>query len=261
MGIFKLNDAYISAEKGRKEYRLIKKEKWGEFKSDILGLGTIGIRTIQKSVVCAFFDLQGFSKFCNKEDSGQIIPKFLNKYLDWFFHQILEETKCKEYNEGIATYHDLPFFVKFLGDGLMILWDISDIDESSKILGNIILSTLGITEKYSNIFLPDIRNEVGNPPSKLRCGIAKGSVYSVGNNDGQDFVGTCINKASRLQNLPGITFAFSNVGITGEAFKSDEERFIKKHVDVRGIGEDELISILKNEYDNLDREQKKTYTD
>jgi class 3 adenylate cyclase len=259
MGIFSLNleADCITTEKKGKRIRLIKTGKWEEFKSDILGLGTIGMRTTPRAVICAFFDLGGFTEFCNKGDSGQYIPNFLNSYLEWFFSQIQEKTKYEEYDDGIATYHDLPFLIKFLGDGLMILWDVSNINESNgievKTLGNIILSSLEITEKYSRDFFDEIKNKVGNPPTKLRCGIAKGTVYSVGNGEGQDYVGTCINLASRLQKLPGITFSFSNNGIHEEAFKPDEKRFIKKHVKIRGIGENELISILSREDHSLDK--------
>jgi class 3 adenylate cyclase len=267
MGIFKVNKevSCLRTEKEGKIIWLIKKEKWVEFKSDILGLGTIGEQATSRDVVCAFFDLEGFSTFCDHGDCGSDIPVFLNSYLNWFFCQIQEETKYKEYEDGIATYHDLPFLIKFLGDGLMVLWDVKNNNEPNgievKALGNIILSSLQITENYRDDFFNRINQEVGNSPAKLRCGIAKGAVYSVGNGNGQDYVGSCINLAYRLQKLPGITFGFSNKGIPKDAFRKDETRFIKKHVDIRGMGENELISILREEYENLDEKYKKTFTE
>lgn len=258
MGVFKLNRETdcLKTEKEGKKIILVKKEKWEKFKSDILGLGVIGRQASPRDVICAFFDLEGFTKFCNRADSGEVIPVFLNPYLNWFFEQIREKTKFKEYDEGIATYHDLPFLIKFLGDGLMVLWDVTD--SEVKDLRNIILSALEITENYQNGFFPKIKLEVGSPPANLRCGIAKGTVYSIGNGDGQDYVGTCINLASRLQklHLPGIRFAFSSIGIPKEAFSPSENRFIKCSVDIRGIGEN-VIFILKREYDNLDKAQRK----
>ena len=38
---------------------------------------------------------------------------------------------------------------------------------------------------------------VSEPPPVLRCGLARGTVFSVGNRS--DFVGSCINMAARLQ--------------------------------------------------------------
>lgn len=256
MGTFKLGQLdRISIIKDGHRIPGVRRERWNEFSSCVLGLGDIGAIAVEKKVMCAFFDLDGFTRFCTRDAD---LPFFLNSYLDWFFNQILEKTKIKEVKEspeGVAVYHDLPFFFKFLGDGLMILWDVSNIDlakkNAAKTLGNIIISSFEITDNYSNEFLPEVRRRVGNPPAKLRCGIAKGSVYSVGNGNGQDYVGTCINLASRLQKLPGITFAFSNDGILSdkgiplEPFDIGEQRFMEKRVDVRGIGENELISVLR----------------
>ena len=261
MGVFRLKKETdcLKTEKEGKKIVLVKKEKWGKFTSDILGLGDISRQATPRDIICAFFDLEGFTKFCNKADSGQVIPVFLSPYLNWFFEQIRKKTKFKEYDEGIATYHDLPFLIKFLGDGLMVLWDVTD--SEVKDLRNIILSALEITENYKKDFLPIIKLEVGDPPTNLHCGIAKGTVYSVGNGDGQDYVGTCINLASRLQKLqlPGITFAFSNIGISKETFGPDESIFIKGRVDIRGIGEN-VIFILRGEYDNLDKANQKKFT-
>jgi len=260
MGIFRFNeDAYITVEKNGKKFKLIKNEKWNEFNSFILGIGDISTKSISKNVICAFFDLEGFTKFCNQIDSELVIPVFLKEYLDWFFIQIQKETKSEEFDEGIYTWHNLPIFIKFMGDGLMILWDVSDLKIKGQ--GNIVISSLYITQNYLKDFFPKIKKRVVDPPSKLRCGITKGKVYSVG--DENDYVGPCINFASRLQKLPGITFAFSNRGIyLEEAFGEKwKEKFIVKTIGVRGIGENELIYILKNEYDIMSKDDKKCYRD
>ena len=258
MGIFKLEkDAYLTIEKDGKKLKLIKKDKWKDFNSYVLGIGDISTDSTIKSVICAFFDLEGFTKFCNQIDPDLVIPKFLKKYLDWFFTQIQEETTENQYEEGIDTWHDLPFFIKFMGDGLLILWDISNISKISE--GNIIVSSLGITQRYSEYFFPMIKKSIVDPPKKLRCGIAKGKVFSVG--DGTDFVGPCINFASRIQKLPGITFAFSNRGIDEAFFENREGKYIIKIIETRGIGENELVCILTDEYNKMNRFDKKFYRD
>jgi hypothetical protein len=260
MGLFELEkEAYVNVEKDGKIKKIIKKENWAEFNSSVLGIGDISKAPVSRSVICAFFDLEGFTKFCNQIDPDLVIPVFLKKYLDWFFEQIKNETKNKEYDEGIYTWHDLPFLVKFMGDGLLVLWDISNL--GSIVQGNIIVSSLHIIKNYSKYFLPGIKKEVVDPPNRLRCGITKGKVYSVG--DGQDYVGSCINFASRLQKIPGVSFAFAIRGINYEEALNETARkeFIEKIIDARGIGENELIFILKDEFDKMDETEKQNYRD
>ena len=260
MGLFELEEeAYVNVVKDGRKEKLVKKEKWAEFNSSVLGIGDISNVSVSRSVICAFFDLEGFTKFCNQIDPDLVIPVFLKKYLDWFFEQIKNETKNEEYDEGIDTWHDLPFLIKFMGDGLLVLWDISNL--GSIVQGNIIVSSLHIIQNYSRSFLPGIKKEVVDPPNRLRCGIAKGKVYSVG--DGQDYVGPCINFASRLQKIPGASFAFSIRGIDYEKAFVEKMRkeFIEKIIDARGIGENELIFILKDEFDKMDDTEKQRYRD
>jgi class 3 adenylate cyclase len=261
VGLFELNsDSYVMVERDGRKLNLVKKEDWQKFDSSVLGIGDISRPSVSRSVICVIFDLEGFTRFCNQIDPDLVIPVFLKKYLDWFFVQIQNETKNREYDEGIRTWHDLPFLIKFMGDGLLVLWDIANLDFTAQ--GNIIVSSLVITQKYPADFLPKIKKIVVDPPNKLRCGITKGKVYSVG--DGQDYVGQCINFASRLQKMPGATFAFSNRGIDlEEAFKNESvrARFIEKVIEARGIGENELVYILKDEFDAMDETDKQRYRD
>jgi len=260
MGIFSFkSNSYIRYNKEGKNIKLIKKEKWLEFNSLVLGIGDISKKSISKSVICAFFDLEGFTKFCNQIDPDLVLPVFLKEYLDWFFSKIQEETKKESFEEGVETWHDLPFFIKFMGDGLLILWDVSNLSKNAQ--GNIIVSSLGITKNYVREFYPMIKKKVVDPPIKLRCGITKGKVYSVG--DEKDYVGPCINFASRLQKLPGITFSFSNRGfdLDGGFTEEIKNQFIVKIIETRGIGENELIIILESEFNNMNEEFKKYYHD
>ena len=89
-----------------------------------------------------------------------------------------------------------------------------------------------------------------SPPPKLRCGIARGIVYSVG--DSNDFVGPCINMSARLQKLDSLTFCFSRRGIDPAVLDPNYAKlFVVKKVNIRGIGTEELVCILKREYDSL----------
>src|SRR4029077_11901818 len=65
-------------------------------------------------------------------------------------------------------------------------------------------------KRLSGNFLSKLRSTMVDPPPVLRCGIARGTVFCVG--DGEDYVGSCINMAARLQRLQGISFAFNRRG-------------------------------------------------
>ena len=77
-------------------------------------------------------------------------------------------------------------------------------------MGNVVTSLKIICDDYVEHFYPIIRKQVVEPPNRLRCGIARGKVFSVGN--GQDYVDPCINIASRLQQLSHLTFCFPQRG-------------------------------------------------
>ena len=96
----------------------------------------------------------------------------------------------------------------------------------------------------------------------LRCGLARGTVFSVGNRS--DFVGSCINMAARLQKLPGVTFAFNRRGINiddTEAADFFRNEIVVKRTAVRGIGEKELVCIPKFEFAGMSVEDCAHYHD
>jgi hypothetical protein len=258
MGLFKFSgNAYIEIKEDNKNVKVVKKEDWGKFNSLVLGCGDISKKSEVKSVLCSIFDLEGFTSFCKQIDPQLAVPVFLNKYLEWFFNMIKKETLQKEYNAGISTWHDLPFLIKFMGDGLLVLWDISETKINKQM--NIIVSCDNITEKYVTDFLPLINRAVVDPPSKLRCGITKGNVFSIG--DGNDFVGPCINFSSRLQKLPGVTVAFSNRGLDISVNDYLKNNYIEKRIEVRGIGNAELVCIMEKEFERMEDKDKMFYND
>lgn len=260
MSTFKLGKSdKIIRKVGDKSHSLIKKVKWNEFNSTILGLGDLTEESKVVSAISAIFDLEGFTSFCKQIDPQLSTPIFLSQFLNWFFEEIKEETKEAEYEEGIKYWHNLPILTKFLGDGILVIWDIAETGPISQ--ANIIVSCKEICTKYSNKFYPRIKRKVSEAPSKLRCGIAKGNIFSVGNGD--DYVGPSINFASRLQKLPGSSFAFSDRGFDVEENLSTSElkNWEVKMVTVRGIGEEELVYILKSDLKKMTTEEKKFYKD
>jgi hypothetical protein len=116
-----------------------------------------------------------------------------------------------------------------------------------------------INYNYKHEFYPHMTMVVNKPPSVLRCGLARGKVFSIG--DGRDYVGHCINNASRLSHMGPLSFAFPHRGFqVREHMPAEYFRiFIPKYVSIRGVGDNELIWLVKAEFDSLPEKTKEQY--
>ena len=255
MGKFFLSETdYTDIDRGDSKTTLVKKDSFNSFNETTLGLGDLSIESEPTNAIAAIFDLAGFTAFCNQTDPHLVVPEFLNSFLKWIYSKIRQVSVVEEHAEGFELWCNFPFYSKFLGDGLLLLWDTKDITTDE--LGNIIVTLKEICDLYSSEFFEDLSESYSYPPNKLRCGIARGVVYNVGNNN--DYVGPCINIASRLQKIAGLTFCFSRRGIDLKKCLSQgwlDEIMVKK-TNIRGIGDDELICFFKKEYDALSAENK-----
>jgi len=242
--------------KDGKKVSIISKNNFDSFSENILGLGQISAKSHQIDALSVMFDLEGFTKFCKQIDPQLAVPEFLSQFLKWVFQQIKEELIDQKYEEGYKTYASLPFLSKFMGDGLLFLWDTSELSEGE--IADIVVSMREICKNYKSKFINGINDCIVDAPQILRCGIARGIIYSVGN--GNDFVGPCINVSARLQKYNSLSFCFSRRGIDPKKMhESLHETFVVKKVDIRGIGENELICVVKNEFEMLSNEEKKKF--
>jgi len=258
--IFKTEaSAFTKVTENGKTIKVLKKEEFEKFNPSVLGLGNISNKSAPTSAIAAVFDLQGFTNFCKQIDPQLSVPLFLSEYLDWIFTAIRNETSQKEFPEGNQLWHSLPFLTKFMGDGLLVLWSTENMTETHQ--HNLIITLQVICEKYITEFLPIMKRKVCEPPSALRCGLSKGTVFSVG--DGNDFVGPCINLAARLQKLDSFSFAFSRRGFNPDGVFTEEAviDWVLKKVSIRGMGEGELVYLLKTEFEKATHEIKEKYTD
>jgi hypothetical protein len=175
--------------------------------------------------------------------------------------EIREETLQAELKDGVRLWCPLPFFVKFLGDGLLVLWNSNEMNDIAR--RNVLVSIRSICQKYKKEFLPTLRAKIVEPPPRLRCGVARGTVFSVG--EGEDYVGSCINMAARIQKLPGISFCFNRRGFEIEKGKAIvaffTQKIVVKQVSIRGIGEHELVCVLRSEIETLAPKDQKIYKD
>lgn len=241
----------------RQDVILLKVAKFEQFTPHVLGLGDIRSPAKQVEALAAVFDLSGFTNFCNQVDPHLAVPEYLSRFLDWLFDEIRTELTAKNYARVKALWAELPFLAKFLGDGVLFLWDTTNMSDTR--ICNIVTSLCDICDEYRDSFYSEIKMEVVNLPTMLRCGIARGRVFSVGN--GQDYVGPCINIASRLQRLSRLTFCFPRRGFDVEEYmhESMAETLVEKCITIRGIGENELVWVRKEEFHNLTDKEKELF--
>jgi hypothetical protein len=229
----------------------------GKFNPAMLDLGNLNIPCEEKSAIAAVFDISDFTKFCNQVDAYMEIPRFLNYFLKWFFACIVQG--LTEEDDGVKStfWTDLPMLVKFLGDGLLIVWNTHHMN--SKQACRLVATLYNICKAYNHDFYPQINTIISKPPSVLRCGVARGKVFNIGG--GRDYVGHCINNASRLSHMDGLTFSFPQRGFqVGEDMPAEYSRlFIPRYVSIKGVGDNEMVWVLKEEFNRLPEEKKKLY--
>ncbi len=243
-------------------FNALRKAEFDTFSPSVLGLGDISRDGEYVQALAAFFDLDGFTDFCSQVDSHLVIPEFLTRYLNWLFASLAEEFRESEEGGTVRLWSCLPFYAKFLGDGILFLWAT---DQCRGLPGrvNIAQSLLAITNAYAGQFVVDIRKAVSNPPRRLRCGIALGQIISIGG--GADYVGTCINVASRLQKLSSLSFAISrrgfDLGDSPDFEGSLRSYLVLKKTEIRSIGLQELVYVRKDEFAAMSASEKLAFRD
>ena len=241
-----------------KRRRVLSRARFDAFNTSLLGLGDLAQSATVMDAVAAVFELEGFPAFCKQSATDLAVPLFLKEFLTWLIEQLKLEMKRKDHEGGVILWSPLPCFVKFTGDGLLALWDTTG--ESDVARRNVLANVLVICGNYRRDFIFRIRGKVAAPPPVLRCALACGAVYTVG--EGEDFVGACLLMAARLHRLHGVTFCFDSRGFNlKDADKSDwiRREVILKRVSSRGIGDDELIGLLRTESRALTRAEKRQF--
>ncbi len=235
-----------------------RKKNFLNFSTTILGLGNVRTDANVINALSAIFDLEGFTEFCSQIDPQLAIPEYLDKFLNWLFRAIEDAFTHSTHKNTITIWGSLPFFGKFTGDGALFLWD-TDLSRGQTGIGNIAVALKEICAKYSREFYPVICKDIAKVPKKLRVGIARGQVLSIGGDS--DYVGPCINMSSRLQKLAQLSYVISRRGFDPRASFSKEwqKEILIRRINVRGIGQNEPVIILKKEYQAMSKEDKKLF--
>ncbi len=161
------------------------------------------------------FDLAEFTKFLNIADAHIFAPRFLNRVIDavhteffggeayWLPHQQVCEPLAVE-----------PIHEKFLGDGALYIWRLpADEQAAHDLIADLSVRMWNLQHAFDRILdgcAEDI--PVRELPPAIRFGIARGNVYELtaGGEADPEFMGPCINLASRLQKYcPELRFTAS----------------------------------------------------
>jgi hypothetical protein len=247
--IFRSKKTVIKKKGKSKIFHILEDSKFEKFDPTVLGLGNISKESKNIQAIAAVFDLNGFTNFCNQVDPHLCVPEYMNSFLNWLFYEVKEEFVKKSTSKGKILWAELPFFAKFTGDGVLFLWNTQGMNIVN--ICNVVISLDTICDDYKKVFLPRVKKDFVEPPSSLRCGIARGSVLSIGNDS--DFVGSCINIASRLQKLGTLPFCISRRGFDFDIGmkKTEFNRYLLQTVSLRGIGDKELVWLRKSDYNKL----------
>jgi len=255
MGTLDLN--YTQVALGDQGFNALSEEECSRFSVSMLALGEVSKESKVTNALAVIFDLEGFTAFCNQLDPHLVVPEYLSEFLPWLFDDIVQQFS-KEKREGkVLIWGALPFFAKFTGDGVLFLWN-TDLCKGLMGVGNVVGSLRQICDDYETVFLPRMEAAHSKVPRRLRVGICRGQVLSIG--DGQDYVGPCINMASRLQKLGSLSFAISRRGFDpAQCMPSRARQYVIKKASIRDIG-DEFIVIRADEYESLPAKEKKLFT-
>lgn len=249
----------IPVENGTKFIKVVTMtdDQFNRFNPQVLDIGDVSLPSTRVEALAAIFDLAGFTTFSSQVDPHLAVPEYLDRFLNWLFESIRKGLLKDSNNGEISLWASLPFMAKYLGDGVLFLWDTKNMGGAEAC--NVVTSLWEICNMYTSEFYPVIKRLVVQPPKILRCGIARGMVVSVGNGD--DYVGPCINTASRLQKLGSLTFCISRRGFDIEKNMPEETavNYLLKAVAVRGIGNDELVWIRKEEHESLSEKDRQLF--
>src|SRR5690349_6652662 len=96
------------------------------FNESLLGLGDLSEDASSTDAIASVFDLEGFTNFCKQIEPHLAVPMFLSEFLPWLIEQIKMSVTKEEHPQGLRLYSPLPFFVKFTGDGILVLWNAAE---------------------------------------------------------------------------------------------------------------------------------------
>src|SRR5690349_14269308 len=122
MTTFKLHTSdHISASAEGKQQKLLSAGAVERFNTSLLGVGDLTLPATSTDAIAAVFDLEGFTNFSKQIEPHLSVPLFLSEFLTWLMEEVKNEMIKEVLPKGVRLFSPLPFFVKFMGDGILFL--------------------------------------------------------------------------------------------------------------------------------------------
>jgi class 3 adenylate cyclase len=223
-----------------------------------------------KSAIVMIYDIGGFSAFANHPDvqgRNAYVPAFLNRVSEAL--SIVFSGKEEYWLDSPDDFAPIrqPVHEKFLGDGALYVWTSSPDagpaeTEFALVLCNRLWNLKDKFARIAEITRADV--PVADLPQCIRFGITRGTVYELTDaaTKRREYIGTCINLASRLQNYcPGLGFlASAHLGFT-EAQLKEYGYMQVVGTSIKGFP-NEILLVDKRDYRGLPaRTRKKLFSD
>jgi class 3 adenylate cyclase len=204
------------------------------------GSKTIRFRTgraTARPALALIYDLAGFTAFANRPDAAQWVSMFLN-HVSRAVQTVIYGGNAYWLDDP-QSYEPLlkPVHQKFLGDGALYIWT----GTARKPLPTDFITELCVRLRNLRANFPAVlravreKIQVPGVPKEVRFGLALGDVYELSRTDARqrEFVGVCINLASRLQKYcRGIGFAAARVQMSvAQRLDNDFVRTIATNID------------------------------
>jgi class 3 adenylate cyclase len=209
------------------------------------------------------YDLEGFSRFFNQPDVQHYVPKFLNHVSTAIQTCLYGGLAYWSPNaRELGPLRSVPIHEKFMGDGALYVWvdrmDDPIRDSTVRALCNRLWNLKTDFDKVARKAFDEI--PVANVPSKIRFGLARGTIFELATSSGGDkeYIGYCINLASRLQKYcPDLGFiASARLNLTqGVLTEHGYTRVMA--TSIKGFPDGEVVIVDKEEYDALGSRLKK----
>lgn len=177
--------------------------------------------TKTKPGMALVYDLGGFTRFANHPNAPRYIPRLINE-ISSAIAVVIHGGDPYWISHAETYYQPLtrPVHEKFLGDGALYVWTANSERELTRSTFVIPLCNRlrDLRKNFARVVaLMKHHIPIASIPREIRVGLAMGDVLRLSRRDSQkhEYVGTCINLASRLQShCTGIGFlAAASIGM------------------------------------------------
>jgi class 3 adenylate cyclase len=219
-----------------------------------------------KNGLALIYDLEGFSQFYNQPDVQNYVPKFFNEVSKAVSTIIYGgEAYWNPSTKKIGSLGISPIHEKFLGDGALYLWaDNRNTPITAEFVRHLCNQLWNLKTHFNEVVRKCYEIvPVVDIPQRIRFGLASGTIYELGrkNSKQREYIGFCINLASRLQKYcPELGFiASARIGLSEKVLNDfGYVRVVAKKI--KGFPR-EIVIVDAGEFERLSSDTKNSYFD